>query len=180
MSTRDPNYPDNLLEADVLNSLYGGAVQSAMDKDAWAFLNGWVRSIAKRILTHLRVDFDSQALLTQDSVVMGDCLAMDITRTSATGGPWIGKIQSITAGNAIFLGVALEPKVGGQRVQCATHGALSAVVTGLGATAASGLVAVDRSTSRLRAWVAGDDAVAYSDTKGNISLFGLGRVAAAV
>lgn len=177
--SRDAGYPSNLLDQDILNSLYGGEGARNMGGPAWDFLNGWVRSIADRILTHLRIDADYQAPVVQDATVVGDCIGIDLSRSSAAGGPWIGKMSSIAAGNAVFLGVAADNVTAALRCKMAGHGPIPANVSLLSpALVAAGkvLITVDSVANRLKVAAVGDDAVGYSDPKGNVMLFAPGRV----
>jgi hypothetical protein len=179
---RDAGYPDNLLEQDEMPSPYGGEGGRDFGGLAWDWLHGIIQTISKRILQHLRVDHDAHAPIVQDAVVVGDCIGVDLSRT-ASGRPWIGKMTSISANNAVFLGVALEGRTAGLRCRVAAHGLVDATVTGLIGTAVSAGkvdVSVNASTNKLKVAAVGEEVVGWSDTGGNVMLLAPGRLAAIV
>lgn len=181
--SRDAGYPGNLLKQDQLNSPHGGEGARNFGGAAWDFLDGWVRDIADWFLQHLRRDADITGVLVQDSVVVGDCIGMDLSR-SINGRAWVGKMTSITSGNGVFIGIALEAVTAGLRCQVASHGPIAANFTLLNpALLAAGKVPVavdDPGTNRLRVATVSDDVVGLSDPSGNVMLFAPGRVATLV
>jgi hypothetical protein len=176
---QDSGYPGNLLKQDQLNSPFGGEAENNFGGKAWKFFGGWMRDLADWFLQHSRQDMDVQAPLVQDALVVGDCVGMDLSRSSALGGAWIGKMSSIAAGNAVFLYVAMDNVTAGLRCKAAGHGPIPASVSLLNPALLAGgktLIAVDSVANRLKVAGVGDDGVGYADPKGNVILFAPGRV----
>jgi len=176
----DQGYPGNLLKQDQLNSPYGGEAARNFGGKAWDYLHGLLRDLSDWFLQHLRQNADIQGVLLQDSVVVGDCIGMDLSRSTATGLPWCGKMTSIAAGNAIFVGVAFDTVTGGLKGRVGSHGPIPANVTLLNPALLTGgkvSVAVDSGTNKLKVAGVSDDAVGVSDPNGNVLLFAPGRVA---
>lgn len=180
---QDPGYPGNLLKQDQLNTPYGGEAENNFGGKAWKFLHGWVRDIADWFLQHVRQDMDIQAPVVQTTVVVGDLLAHDLSRTAAGGRPWIDKLSNAVVGKAIFLGVAMDNVTAGLRCKMTTHGPVPANVTLLNPAVLTGAptnITFDRVANRFKVAGGGDPVVAIADAQGNINLFAPGRTAALV
>jgi hypothetical protein len=168
---QDQGYPDNLFRFDQLNTLFGGEVKSAFGGPAWEFINGWVRDIASSFLAHIRVSWSTQTPITQEAVVVGDCMAMDFSRAVDGGGPYVGKLSSIGDTNGSFLGLAAEPAGAGSRVRVASGGVVPSSITGLTSLASRMGVTPDLISNKLRAaQPRTEQVIGYSDVKGNVLL----------
>lgn len=181
----DTGYPDNLLSQDILNSLNGGRPDGVLDSDAQKYVNGLARSLADKFLQHCRVPWSAQAPITQEACVPSDILAIDLNQDAvdASGNviPYVGKYATIVnaAGIAVAIGLAIDAAGIGGRPRIAGMGPVEARYTGItpGTIAAGGQLACDLTTNKLRAWVAGDEVLAYATPKGCILFLGPARPA---
>jgi hypothetical protein len=173
---RDPGYPNNLLKQDRLNSLFGGEQGNAFGLPAWLFLNGWVRDLADWFLTHIRVSWSTQVIVTQEAVVAGDVLGMSVLQSAPDGGPYVARLASIPLIERLAIGLAAEPAAAGSRVLMISGGVVPAAITGLGSIPSTDVrVSADLNTGRLKAWAPGEEVLGYTDRRGNVLLLAPAR-----
>jgi hypothetical protein len=178
-------YPNNSFEQLQLEvDQYGGANPTTFNKDAWTFITGLVRSVSKVVLGSVVPQTYATATLTvQESVVVGDVVAVDVTRdatdaTTLQPIAWVGKYSTIVtaSGDPKVCGVVLSAASVGGKAVIAVGGVIPRSISGIASITAGALVAADATTSRLRAWVAGDDGLGYATPAGNVVWLYSGRV----
>lgn len=179
-------YPDNVFQLDQLEpDQYGGREDggATFDGDAWTWITGLVRAISARVIAGTRMPWVSSVAVVQEGVNIGDIIAVDVYRdaydpTTQLVLPYVAKYGTVVTEIPIILGVCVEAAAAGGKVTYAHGGLLPPAITGLTGMTAGALLAADATTSRLRAWVSGDDALAYTSPGGSALLLFPGRMAA--
>jgi hypothetical protein len=178
-------YPDNNFDLDQEEAdQYGGADADVFDSDAWTFVTGLVRKIARRFFSHVRVPWSGAVVVVQEGVTLGDVVAMDVTRdytdpTTQQKLPYIAKYATIVAagGTTEIVGVVVAGASALGKAQVATGGWLPPTYTGLTAMTGGSLVSVNATSSRMQAWNAGDESIGTASPSGCVALKFPGRVA---
>jgi hypothetical protein len=171
-------YPDSNFNLDQDDDdQYGGGDPDIIDSDAWTYVTGKVRAIALRFLSHARVPWSTAVVVVQESVTVGDALAMDMSRdftdpTTQLKLPFVARYTTIVAagGTPQFIGVAVAVGAALAKAQIAVGGMLPQAITGLGTMTGGAKVSVNPATSRLKAWVGGDTAVGMTTPSGCVLL----------
>lgn len=177
-------YPNNSFENDQLEvDQYGGAPAGNVDSNAWTFVTGLVRSIAKVVLGNIRVSYSSSCAVVQEAVALGDVIAIDVSKdatdpTTQKTIPYVGKYSTITTagGTPKVLGVVTVAAAVQAKAQYANGGLLSPDITGLTSMTGGATLAVDATTSKLRAWAVGEDVLGYTTPGGCAFLEYMGRI----
>ena len=177
-------YPDNSFEQDLLESdQYGGADADTLDARAWTFLTGLVRSVSRVVLSNVRVPWSCGVFVVQSAVSIGDVVAVDLSRDALDPStqavlPYVQRYIDVVAagGTPQVLGVCVAAASAGKKAQIALGGIVPPTLSGLTSQTGGALVSVDPVTGKLRAWVAGDDALGYTTPKGCVLLMFNGRM----
>lgn len=177
-------YPDNSFEQDLLEAdQYGGADADTFDARAWTFITGLARSISRVVLSNVRVPWACAVVVVQSAVNVGDVAAVDMSRDAIDPStqaflPYVQRYIDVVAagGTPQVLGVCVAAASAGMKAQIAVGGLLPPTITGLASQTGGGLVSVNPTTGKLRAFVAGDDSLGYTTPSGSVVLLFHGRL----
>jgi hypothetical protein len=172
----DAGYPSNTFKTGILNSLYGGATGREWGGPAWDFISGWVRDIADWLITNVMVPWRVSVVTTQDALMPGDIVVMDLTRSATVNGLPYPYFRKFNGGSGyVALGLAAAAAGSGGLATVAYSGPVPVSMTGLTGLTAGSRVSGDATTGRLKAWAVGDEALGYVDPAGNVFVLGAGR-----
>lgn len=167
-------YPQSSLPSDVQDAAYGGAPANRFGTPARSFIDSCIQAIEKIILTHVRVPFTAQVVVSGSGNAVGDVAYFDEGQFVSAQGYYARNVFSGTP-NAIVWGVFADAATAGGKARVITSGVISPQITGLPVQTAGTPVGVNLATGRLRVAASGDPVVGYFDVQGNVFLLAPSR-----
>lgn len=168
-------YPQSSLPNDVQDPAYGGAPANRFGTPARSFIDSCIQAIQKIILTHIRVPYNVQVVVSGSGNTAGQVCYFDEGQFVTAQG-YYARNATTGSGTAIMWGVFLDSASVGGKARVLTSGVVSPSLTGLAPQAAGTHVGVDNVGGLLRVALVGDPIVGYFDIQGNVFLLQTGRL----